>query len=130
MLDLPMSLSIKLNFQYQRSTKSSETHEQHAFGITNVSPEDRQQVVNIFLFWKLLTFSISLRAAPLSFPKGFKKIFENVGGTTGETVSIPFSGQRSCFSTSSEEMNKSITSFISSCDAYSIAARPSPAWQN
>ena len=59
-----------------------------------------------------VTSSVSLRASPPIFPKGFKKIFENFGGTTGHAFTIPFSGQHSCFSSSSGSLQKTSRLFL------------------
>ena len=59
-------------------------------------------------------------------PKGFNKIPEHFGGASGNICTVPFSGQHSCVSTSSGDLYKNITSFISGCDGYGIAARPQP----
>lgn len=42
----------------------------------------------------------------------------------GNTFTVPFSGQHSCFSTSSGGLKKSITAFLSGCDAYNVASFP------
>ena len=119
MVGLSVFIFFEFAFQYSRSTKMYQNHEQH-FGDMFQKIKELTEVQFILD----VTSSVSLRPSPPIFPKGFTKIFEHFGGSVGETFTIPFSGQHSCFSTSSGGLKKSITAFLSGCDAYNIASFP------
>ena len=99
MVDLPVFIS---------SSSLSEVPDQR-----NVKKPMNNMLLELSLFHKKVkstmevhfilevTSSVSLRSSPPVFPKGFQKIFEHFGGVVGETFTLPFCGQHSCFSTSS-----------------------------
>ena len=76
-----------------------------------------------------VTSSVSLVTAPPISPKGFKNIFEHIGGAKGNTFPLHFSGQHSCVSTSSGPYVN--TSRLLSRVAMGMGSQlvPSPAWQ-